>query len=32
LFEDQTYKIEWAGNGYAVFRKSDNVRIGGQMH
>ena len=30
LYEDQTYKIEWAGNGYAVFGKNDQVRIGTQ--
>lgn len=30
LFEDETYKVGWAGTGYAVLRKSDGVNMGGQ--
>jgi hypothetical protein len=29
LFENEDYRVEWAGTGYAVFRKRDNVMIGG---
>ena len=26
-WEDELYAVRWAGNGYAAFRKSDNVRV-----
>ena len=28
LYEDETYKVDWAGTGYGVFRKSDGVMMG----
>lgn len=30
LFEDNMYRIEWAGSGFAVYRKSDSIHIGAQ--
>jgi len=30
LFEDETYRVDWAGAGYGVFRKSDSVMMGAQ--
>jgi hypothetical protein len=30
LFEDDTYRVAWNGAGYAVFRKHDNLVMGGQ--
>ncbi|HUS98019.1 MAG TPA: hypothetical protein VMX97_14925 [Hyphomicrobiaceae bacterium] len=29
LFEDETYRIDWAGSGYGVFRKSDGLMMNG---
>lgn len=29
LFSDNQYKIVWAGEGYAVIRKSDGMQMGG---
>jgi len=30
LFENDDYRVDWAGSGYGVFRKSDGVMMGGQ--
>jgi len=30
LYEDAIYKVEWAGSGYGVIRKSDGVLMGQQ--
>ena len=31
LFEDDRYRVEWAGNGYVVRRKSDNQIVSNPM-
>ena len=31
LFADNMYEVKWAGSGYGVFRKSDNVPMFGEM-
>lgn len=30
LFEDALYRVDWAGSGYGVYRKSDDVMMGNQ--
>lgn len=32
LFENEDYRVDWAGSGYAVIRKSDGVVMGSQTY